>query len=63
MRKMVKHFSLALFLIGTWLPASAQQDAQLSMYLRNPVQFNSAHAGSNGLLRTTLIHRAQWVGW
>ena len=36
MRKMVKHFSLTLFLVGVWLPASAQQDAQLSMYLRNP---------------------------
>ncbi len=41
----------------------SQQDAQLSMYLRNPVQFNSAHAGTNGVLRTMVINRAQWVGW
>ena len=63
MRKTITSFGLGLFFAGAWLSASGQQDAQLSMYLRNPVQFNSAHAGSNGLLRTTLIHRAQWVGW
>ena len=43
--------------------AWSQQDAQLSMYLRNPIQFNSAHAGTNGVLRTMVINRAQWVGW
>jgi len=52
----------SLFLIwGSY--TYGQQDAQLSMYLRNPVQFNSAHAGTNGSMRTMLINRAQWVGW
>lgn len=63
MRIEVKQFGLGLAFVAASLCAVGQQDAQLSMYLRNPLQFNSAHAGSNGLLRSTLIHRAQWVGW
>ena len=41
----------------------AQQDAQVSLYLRNPLQFNSAHAGLDGTLRSTSIVRMQWTGW
>ena len=41
----------------------AQQDAQVSLYLRNPLQFNSAHAGLDGTLRSTSIIRMQWTGW
>ena len=41
----------------------SQQDAQVSMYLKNPVQFNSAHAGLDGTVRATSIIRMQWTGW
>ena len=41
----------------------SQQDAQLSLYLKNPTQFNPAHAGTNGTLRVTAISRLQWTGW
>jgi type IX secretion system PorP/SprF family membrane protein len=49
--------------LAYYVPAAGQQDAQISLYLRNPLQYNAAHAGTEGVLRTTLIHRAQWVGW
>ena len=51
------------FVVWLLSAAQAQQDAQISMYLRNPVQFNSAHAGTDGTLRVTAISRLQWVGW
>lgn len=41
----------------------SQQDAQVSMYLKNPLQFNSAHAGLDGTVRATSIIRMQWTGW
>ena len=40
----------------------AQQDAQASMYMFNPLQFNPAYTGSRGALNATLVNRAQWVG-
>jgi type IX secretion system PorP/SprF family membrane protein len=42
--------------------AQAQQDAQASMYMFNPLQFNPAYAGSRGAMNATLVNRAQWVG-
>jgi type IX secretion system PorP/SprF family membrane protein len=61
--KKVNSLFLLVSLLGFFVPAIGQQDAQISLYLRNPLQYNSAHAGTQGVLRTTLIHRAQWVGW
>ena len=40
----------------------AKQEAQASMYMFNPIQFNPAYAGSRGALNATLVNRAQWVG-
>lgn len=59
----MKHTSLFLFLFGMLGAAFAQQDAQVSLYMRNPVQFNPAHAGLDGALRATAISRIQWAGW
>lgn len=61
--KEIKSLFLLVSVLGFFVPAIGQQDAQISLYLRNPLQYNSAHAGTEGVLRTTLIHRAQWVGW
>ncbi len=40
----------------------AQQDAQASMYMFNPLQFNPGYTGSRGALNATLVNRAQWIG-
>ena len=56
-------FFLLVSLLGFFVPAIGQQDAQISLYLRNPLQYNAAHAGTQGVISTTLLHRAQWVGW
>jgi type IX secretion system PorP/SprF family membrane protein len=42
---------------------SAQQDPQHSFYFFNPLQFNSAYAGTRGTLSVVGAHRSQWVGW
>lgn len=44
------------------LEASAQQDAQASMYAFNPLHFNPAYAGSRGNLNAVGVFRSQWVG-
>jgi type IX secretion system PorP/SprF family membrane protein len=59
---MIRIAALILFLQiagSSW----AQQDAQLSLYLRNPSELNPAHTGLNGTLRATVISRTQWTGW
>jgi type IX secretion system PorP/SprF family membrane protein len=40
-----------------------QQEAQTSMYFHNPLQFNSAYAGTRNSLNITGVTRAQWIGW
>ncbi|MEN8927226.1 MAG: PorP/SprF family type IX secretion system membrane protein, partial [Flavobacteriales bacterium] len=39
----------------------AQQDAQYSMYMFNPLSVNAAYAGSRDALSVTLLGRQQWV--
>ena len=60
----MRQFSLIfIFMITAVQVSLAQQDAQVSLYLRNPLQINPAHAGLDGTLRTTSIARMQWTGW
>ena len=47
-------------LIGTQ-EATAQQDAQYTMYMFNPLAYNPAYAGSRDALSVTLLGRNQWV--
>lgn len=54
---------LFLFILVVTGETWAQQDAQVSLYLRNPLQVNAAHAGLDGILRSTSIVRMQWTGW
>lgn len=42
--------------------ATAQQEAQYSMYMFNPLSINPAYTGSKNALDITLLHRSQWVG-
>ncbi len=52
--------SMVLGFIGTQ-EAVAQQDAQFSMYMFNPLSYNPAYAGSRDALSITLLGRNQWV--
>ena len=40
----------------------AQQDAQYSMYMFNPLALNPAYAGSREALSSSLVYRDQWTG-
>ena len=55
-------FISLLVVFMTCTSVFAQQEAQASMYMFNPIQFNPAYAGSRGALNATLVNRAQWVG-
>ena len=59
----MKNIPILLLLMSLSAAALGQQDAQVSLYLRNPIQYNPAHAGLDGALRVTAINRMQWTGW
>ena len=40
----------------------AQQDAQYTQYMYNPININPAYAGSRGVMSVFGLHRTQWVG-
>jgi type IX secretion system PorP/SprF family membrane protein len=44
-------------------PARAQQDVQFSMYMLNPLYYNPAYAGVEGLTKLTVMHRNQWANY
>ncbi|CAN5371747.1 hypothetical protein BH09BAC4_BH09BAC4_17290 [soil metagenome] len=54
----------ALFLLTIAGPtAFAQQDPQFSLYMYNPLYYNPAAAGSEGVTRIQLTHRTQYLGY
>ena len=52
---------LCVCLAGSLLTAHAQQGAQFTQYMFNPIIINPAYAGSEEALKLTLINRSQWV--
>jgi type IX secretion system PorP/SprF family membrane protein len=54
---------LLLSLIGLVPVAYGQQDPQLSLYMFNPVYYNPAAAGSEGVTRAQLMYRTQWTAY
>lgn len=53
-----------LFVLTLAAPAVlAQQDPQLSLYMYNPLYYNPAAAGSEGVSRLQLTHRTQYLGY
>lgn len=44
------------------MSARAQQSAQFTQYMFNPIVINPAYAGADEALKLTLINRSQWVG-
>lgn len=62
MRKIL-YFLTFTMMIFSVLPAFAQQDAQLSQYMFNPLYLNPATAGADGVTRFQLHLRNQWAGY
>ena len=62
----MKNFNIAilvLFALGLFTTNSyAQQDAQYTQYMYNPMSINPAYAGSRDVLSLVGIYRSQWVG-
>ena len=61
-------FALLLLLtalIPGWITpvALGQQDPQFSLYMYNPLYYNPAAAGSEGVSRLQLAHRTQYLGY
>lgn len=55
---------LTAFVTGWLAPAAlAQQDPQFSLYMYNPLYYNPAAAGSEGVSRLQLTHRTQYAGY
>ena len=60
--KLKYRLSALLLVFITSNEVFSQQDAQASMYMFNPLQFNPGYTGSRGALNATLVNRAQWLG-
>lgn len=62
---MIRTFYVFAFLSLTMAVSTvlAQQDPQFSMYMYNPLYYNPAAAGSEGVTRVQLTHRTQYLGY
>lgn len=56
-------YLFAFLLLATYRPVRAQQEPQLSMYMFNPIYYNPAAAGSEGVSRIQLTQRTQYLGY
>lgn len=59
----IKWALVVMLLLGTLTPAAAQQDAQYSQYMFNPLAYNPAYTGSRDALSATVLLRRQWMGF
>ncbi|MGQ7946328.1 PorP/SprF family type IX secretion system membrane protein [Flavobacterium sp. WC2509] len=53
---------IGLVVIFFTIASYAQQDAQYTQYMYNPIVVNPAYAGSRQALSVFALHRTQWVG-
>ncbi len=60
---MSRAFSLAFFFFFLAFGLRAQQDAQFTQYMFNPMYYNSAFTGLSNANTLTAIHRSQWFGY
>ncbi len=60
---LISTLSILLTTVGVFNTSnvSAQQDAQYTMYMFNPLSVNPAYAGSRDALSVTMLGRKQWV--
>lgn len=56
-------FASLLLLTALASTAVAQQDPQFSLYMYNPLYYNPAAAGSEGVSRMQITHRTQYLGY
>lgn len=59
---MVKKVFTALLLLYATV-GWTQQDPQLSQYMFNNFYYNPAFAGTDGVMKMSLLHRSQWLGY
>ena len=45
------------------LECEAQQDPQFTQYMFNTFYYNPAYAGTDGVMKFTVFHRTQWLGY
>lgn len=62
MKKRSLHIILILILFLS-LKGKSQQDMTVSQYMFNQLFLNPAYAGTHEYWGSTLLYRAQWVGW
>jgi len=62
-RKIFYLFVFSGFYLLTSSKAWAQQDPQFSMYMFNPIFYNPAYAGVEGVTKVIAVHRSQWLGY
>lgn len=60
---MSRAIGLAFFFFSIVIGAKAQQDAQFTQYMFNPMYYNSAFTGLSNANTLTAIHRSQWFGY
>lgn len=56
-------YVLVCLMLTAVCTAFGQQDPQFSMYMYNPLYYNPAAAGSEGVSRVQLTHRTQYAGY
>ena len=62
MQKKLLYILLTIFILSS-TTTFAQQDAQLSQYMFNPLYINPAAAGMDGVTKFQLHYRNQWSGY
>ena len=62
MQKKLRYVFLTIFILSS-SATFAQQDAQLSQYMFNPLYINPAAAGIDGVTKFQLHYRNQWSGY
>jgi len=58
-----KHLVAVIAIVLMAQAGSAQQEAQYSMYMFNPLSVNSAYAGTRDALSIIALYRHQWAGF
>jgi type IX secretion system PorP/SprF family membrane protein len=59
----VVYLLIALSWLSFCSTANGQNDPLFSQYMFNPLYYNPAAAGSEGVSRFQLVHRTQWTGY
>lgn len=61
--KKLLYLTIVALLFFVSRPTMAQQDAQITQYMLNPLYYNPAYSGIKGVTEFTILHRSQWLGY